>query len=74
MFWGGLWKDFGPLSQKSHWDVKSSVGCSVGAWKIMLRTVLKVEVWLSKFQREDKRCLSGPCFDCEDSVVLVIRG
>jgi hypothetical protein len=51
MFWGGLWKDFGTLSQKSHWAVKSSVGCSVGAWKIMLRTVQKMEAWLVKFQK-----------------------
>jgi hypothetical protein len=33
--------------------VKSSVGYSVGAGKIMLRRVQKMEAWLVKFQRED---------------------
>jgi hypothetical protein len=33
--------------------VKSSVGCCIGAWKIILRTVQKMEAWLVKFQRED---------------------
>ena len=32
----------------------------VGTWKIMLRTVQKMEAWLVKFQREDYRLLSGP--------------
>jgi hypothetical protein len=53
MILGRLWKDFGPLSYKSYWDVKSCVGCSIGVWKIMLRTVQTMEAWLVKFQRED---------------------
>ena len=40
--------------------VKTSDRCCVGVWKIMLRTVQKIEAWLVKFQREDERLLSGP--------------
>ena len=39
----------------------------------MLRTVQKMEAWLSLFRGKIKDSFQGHCcFDCEDSVVLVI--
>jgi hypothetical protein len=52
-FWGGLWKDFETLGLKIHLLLRALSDVVVGAWKTMLITVQKMEVWLVKFQREN---------------------
>jgi hypothetical protein len=42
--------NFGP---EDPFTGKNFVKCCVGAWKIMLKTVQKMEAWLVKFQREE---------------------
>ena len=63
MFWEDCGRTLELWARRSircseHCD--DSVGCCVGAWKIMLRIVQKMEAWLVKFHRENLRLFSGP--------------